>query len=107
MDSKYRPLNNIIESPSPSWHGGNTLAFRMDLGPINLATTRVDVDLAGAKPALPLPGEAADPEEYDNGHGKVGFEETLGIVDATTWWADGYVELKRQGVLAFEPGQEE
>lgn len=72
----------------------------MDISPVDLATTRVDVDLAGAEPALSLPEEATDPEEHDDGEGEVGLEETFGVVDTAAGWADGHVELG-EGDVSF------
>lgn len=52
----------------------------VDVLPVDLATTRVDIDLVGAEPSLALPEITTGPEEEDNRKRKVCLEEALGIV---------------------------
>lgn len=82
-----------MESPLPSRHSRQLGAVRIDRVPVELAAADVDVDVARAQPALTLPREPHEPEEDDDGEGEVRLEEALGVVVASTRWADGDVEL--------------
>lgn len=62
--------------------------------PVDLTTTRVDVDLAELEPALAFPEVTTGPEEKHDRHGEVGFEEALGVVDAAAERPDSSVELR-------------
>lgn len=84
---------NRMEGPLPRRHSRQLGAVGVDPVPVELAASRVDVDVARAQPPFALPGEADEPEEDDDGEGEVRLEEARGVVVAASWWADGDVEL--------------
>lgn len=97
-DQRRESDENRMESPLPRRHGGQLGAVGVDPVPVELAASRVDVDVARAQPPFALPGEADEPEEDDDGEGEVRLEEARGVVVAASWWADGDVELLSQSV---------
>lgn len=88
-----------MDDPLPSRHCRQLGAVGIDGVPVELAAADVDVDVARAEPGLALPGEADEPEKYDDGEGEVRLEEALGIVDTAPWRTNGDVELS---LLAWE-----
>lgn len=84
---------NRMEGPLPRRHSRQLGAVGVDPVPVELAASRVDVDVARAQPPFTLPGEADEPEEDDDGEGEVRLEEARGVVVAAPRWADGDVEL--------------
>lgn len=92
--SRMRDLEQLIHHPAPLRERLHVLAIRLDGLPIQLATAGIDVHLVGAEPARPLPEEAANPEEKDDGEREVRLEEALGVVEfCLTGRCDGGVEL--------------
>jgi len=66
--------------------------------PVNLATTRIQVNLVNGEEGRPLPDIANDPESNDNRESQARLEETLSIVELATIGTtanrpDGHVHL--------------
>ncbi len=61
-----RLLDGDAEYTPPAGHGGMFGTLSVDVLPVDLATTTVDIDLVGAEPSLALPEVTAGPEEEDN-----------------------------------------
>lgn len=94
-DNKNKGISdeNRMHDPLPRRHGRQLGAVLVDCVPVELAAVEVDVDVARAQPGLALPGEADEPEEYDDGEGEVRLEEARGVIEAALGRADGDVEL--------------
>lgn len=65
----------------PRRHGRELGTVSIDLIPRQLTASRVDVDLLRLEPTLALPQVADDPEQDDDGEGKHGAEEALGVAE--------------------------
>lgn len=61
-----RLLEGDAEHTPPEGQSGIFGTLSVDVLPVDLATTTVDVDLVGAEPTLALPEITAGPEEEDN-----------------------------------------
>lgn len=72
----------------PSRLSGQFTSVGVDLLPVHLTTTGVDIHLAGLEPTFTLPDVADDPEEEDDGSSKVRLKEGLGVEGL-----DGNIEL--------------
>lgn len=70
-----------------------SLAFGIDVVPVEHTTASVDVHLVGAEPTSALPEVANDPEEHDDRKGEVRLEEGFGGADIGANGGDGSVEL--------------
>ena len=68
------------------------LAMRL---PVNLTAASVNIDLIEGQEGRALPDVTNNPEEDDDGEGKAGLEETLGVVGLATVQRgeDGHVHL--------------
>lgn len=91
--NKGKSDENRMHDPLPRRHGRQLGAVLVDCVPVELAAVEVDVDVTRAQPGLALPGEANEPEEYDDGEREVRLEEARGVVEAALGRADGDVEL--------------
>jgi hypothetical protein len=70
------------------------LAVSIDLLPVMLATTCINIDLVSLQPTLTLPYVASSPEEQNDRKGEVALEEALGIVKPLPNWRNSHIKLK-------------
>lgn len=69
--TRNQPLEKVVQQASPSWVAGNLGAVGVDLIPVQLTPSGVNIHLGSSEPALTLPSITASPEEHDNGKGKI------------------------------------
>jgi len=69
-----------VEDTAPGGIGGNLGAIGVDLVPVVLPETSVEVDLVNAQPTVTLPEVAGDPEEQDDGDSKKLLDNVLGVL---------------------------
>lgn len=72
---------NGVHNALPRRHGRELGTVSVDLIPRQLTASRVDVNLLRLEPTLALPQVADDPEQDDDGEGKHGAEEALGVAE--------------------------
>lgn len=74
-----------MENPTPFRQGGNLGPVRVDLVPVVLSETSVEINLVSAKPASALPKVAAGPEDENNRQGEDLLEEIIGSFARGRW----------------------
>jgi hypothetical protein len=87
-------LEGNTQNAPPHGPGSDHFAMRVDLVPVELTATGVDINLVSAEPTSTLPDEATDPEEDDDGDSKHELEEALSSVESTSGGSDGNEELQ-------------
>lgn len=64
-------LHDLVEEAAPSGPCGHLGSERVDLLPVMLTTTSIDINLVNRDPTLSLPDISDGPEEENNGKGQV------------------------------------
>lgn len=86
-----------MEESAPSGPRSNLGTVSVDLIPVVLTETSVEINLINGEPLRLLPEVADDPEEEHDRNGKAGLEEVLGVtVTCLAWGADGDKDLHRE-----------
>lgn len=81
--------DELVHLPPPGGPGGLALPLLLEVRPVNLTATSVNVDLGELEPGLALPEVATNVENNDDEEGKVGLEEGNDVEGL-----DGDVELE-------------
>lgn len=82
IKEKNTRLEDASEGAAPSRHGGDAGTVGVDLLPVVLTETSIEIDLVNGEPTSALPEVTAGPEDEDDGNGKAGHEEVLSSAGA-------------------------
>ena len=83
-----------VNGSLPRRHSRQRGAVCVNLVPVKLAAASIDINVIRPQPTGALPDEATDPEDNDDGKGKVRLEEALDVVEAASDRADGDIKLR-------------
>lgn len=87
-------LHELVEELAPSRPASNLGTVGVNLIPVVLTETSVKINHINGKPLGSLPEVTNDPEDENDGNGKAGHEEVVGITVSLLFRrADGDVEL--------------
>ena len=79
--------------PPPRGLSSDPGPVSIDVLPVQLSPSSIDIDLAGPQPGLALPEIANGPEQHDHRKGQVALEETLSSADPSANGRDSSIEL--------------
>jgi hypothetical protein len=88
----HRRSEELAKHPPPNRPAGVTSPLLVKNLPVDLAATRVDVDVRQLLPGGTLPYPANDVEKENNEQGQVGLEETLGALGSVVTTVDSGVD---------------